>query len=54
MSVGRVSSFMDSAVVLAQQGSLLAGLASLGDSTAQLTACDGTETQERQGINLSG
>lgn len=48
VSVGRVSSFMDSAVVLAQQGSLLARLASLSDSIAQLTACDGTETQKHK------
>lgn len=50
VSVGRVTSLMDSAVVLAQHGSLLAGLARLSDSTAQLTACDGTETQKHQGI----
>lgn len=39
--VGGVSSFMHSAVLLSQQGSLLARLASLSDSTAQLAACDG-------------
>lgn len=48
--VGRVSSLVDSAVVLAQQGSLLAGLASLRDSIAQLTACDGTETSRNNSI----
>lgn len=46
--VGGVSSFMDSAVLLSQQGSLLARLAGLSDSTAQLAACDraGRETTE--------
>lgn len=53
VSVGRVPALVDSAVVLAQQGSLLAGLASLGDSTAQLPARDGAEAQKHRGLSRS-
>lgn len=42
---------MDSAVLLPQQGPLLAGLAGLSDPTAQLTACDRAE-RERESVSV--